>query len=50
MKGYPGVVRPKQSFEVAALDEANLYQRQAIFSIQRLPYVIRYAFRAAALP
>ena len=38
---FKSVRRPKQSFEIAALDDACLDEQHALFSIQRLPYVIR---------
>ncbi len=41
VKGFDCVVRPQQSYEVAALDEAKLDKQHAVLSVQRLPYVTR---------
>ena len=43
VRGFESVKRPQQSYQVAALDEAQVDKRHALLSIQRLPYVIRLA-------
>lgn len=41
VKGFDSVVRPQQSYEVAALDESCPNRQNAILCVQKLPYVIR---------
>ena len=39
---YKGMVRPKQSYQFACMDEVSVNRQDLFYCIQRLPYVVRY--------
>lgn len=41
VRGFDSVLRPQQSYQIAALDEAQVSKEHALLSVQKLPYVIR---------
>ena len=41
MQGFKGVLRPRQSYEFAGLDDVEIDRRHSVFCIQRLSHVIR---------